>query len=81
MIGALLSRAASSEATTVDEEVQFCGKSANDQFVSRLIFTYDGRDGELLLLGVLEELQTERLAKILPSFWLAEQLTVLTSSP
>jgi hypothetical protein len=55
--------------------------SADDQFVWRLIFTYDGRDGELLLLGVLEELQTERLAKILPSFWFAKQLTVLTSSP
>jgi len=33
-----------------------------------LIFTYDGRDGELLLLGVLEELQSERLAKVLSSF-------------
>jgi len=69
MMGALLSRAASSEATTVEEEVQFCKKcSANDQFVKRFSCTYDGRDGELLLLGVLEELQSNRLAKVLSSF-------------
>ena len=42
--------------------------SANDQFVTRFSCTYDGRDGKLLLLGVLEELQSNRLAKVLSSF-------------
>lgn len=66
-MGALLSRAASSEATTVEEEVQFWKKSGNAQFMSRLIPTYNGRDGELLLLGVLEELYSTMSAKILSS--------------
>jgi hypothetical protein len=67
MMGALLSRAASSEATTVEEEVQFWKKSGKAQFMSKLIPTYNGRDGELLLLGVLEELYFTMSAKILSS--------------
>lgn len=59
MMGAFLSRAASSDATTVEEEVTFCMRLLvssglrSDLLPSR---TYNGGDGKLLLLGVLEEL-------------------------
>lgn len=53
-MGDLASRAASRVATTVDEEVQFySGQTLTLTIHFKL--TYDGGDGEVLLLGVLEE--------------------------
>lgn len=57
MIGALASRAASSEATTVEEEVTFCQRSAFPVAQGAGPEAYDGRDGKALLLGVVEELE------------------------
>lgn len=53
-MGAFLSRAASRAATTVDEEVTFCSMLASFRAPTGTT-TYDGRNGELLLLGVAEE--------------------------
>jgi len=52
----LASRAASREATTVEEEVTFC-HGVSDILLVRDIETYNGRDSELVLLSIVEELQ------------------------
>ena len=54
MIGAFLSRAASKAATTVEEEVTFWHVS--ESVASERAGTHDGRNCELLLLSVLEEI-------------------------
>jgi hypothetical protein len=59
MMGHFWSRAASSEATTVEDDVTFfghqivsiCDQSTNFPF----IWTHNRRDGEILLLGVFKE--------------------------
>ena len=58
MIGALASRAASKEATTVEEEVTFYNnfKSVPGAIEVRK-WTYNGGDSELVLLGIFEEVQ------------------------
>jgi hypothetical protein len=59
MTGQFWSRAASSEETTVDEEVTFCEQRVSiddDGGANQLLGTYDGRDSKLLLLSILEEL-------------------------
>jgi hypothetical protein len=53
MMGALLSRAASRAATTVEDEVTFCCcQSGTGRSVG---CSHNGWDGEFLLLGILEE--------------------------
>ena len=53
MIGEFLSRAASNDATTVEEEVTFW--LASEIVTKDRVGTYDSRHGEVLLLTVLEE--------------------------
>lgn len=56
MMGALASRAASSEATTVDEEVTFCP----DQLTRRLIdsfLAHNGWNGKFVFLCILEKVE------------------------
>ena len=53
MIGEFLSRAASKEATTVEDEVTFC--SVLERGALERGRTYDRRDSEVLLLSILEE--------------------------
>ena len=55
MIGAFASRAASKEATTVEEEVTFC--HCQPSYNSKYICTYNSRNGEALLLCILEKLE------------------------
>jgi hypothetical protein len=57
MIGDLASRAASREATTVEEEVTFyLSQSSGLERYKWVWRTYNGWDSKLLLLSVLEEL-------------------------
>ena len=53
----MASRAASREATTVEEEVTFCHGISDILLIVGDIGTYDGRDSELVLLSIVEELQ------------------------
>jgi hypothetical protein len=53
MTGQFFSRAASREATTVDEEVTFWFISARNE--RRMEDAYNGRNGKVLLLGILEQ--------------------------
>lgn len=57
MTGALLSRAASRAATTVEEEVTFCDVcvSCDGLRCFLTVETYNGGNGELVLASVLEE--------------------------
>lgn len=59
MIGALESRAASREATTVEEEVTFCKQSEGRPAgpLKGRITTHDRGNGELVLLCVFEEIE------------------------
>jgi hypothetical protein len=57
MIGAFASRAASRAATTVDEDVQFCYILESMGRDKAYIDTYNSWDSEVVLLGVVEELQ------------------------
>lgn len=58
MTGALLSRAASSDATTVDEEVTFCNPNQRLHPHCRgRGAIYNGRNGKFLFLSILEELE------------------------
>jgi hypothetical protein len=57
MIGDLASRAASREATTVEEEVTFCLSISCMTRRGGNRFSYDGWDSKLVLLSVVEELQ------------------------
>lgn len=57
MMGDLLSRAASREATTVEEEVTFCEELNTIPDINRWASgTHNGGDGELVFLGVIEQL-------------------------
>jgi hypothetical protein len=59
MIGALESRAASRAATTVEEEVTFCKSVESVPGEPRVESrrTYNGGNGEVFLLSVLEKVQ------------------------
>lgn len=59
MIGALASRAASSAATTVEEEVTFCQGQMGQSLVPLRCKdrTYNGRNSKVMLLSILEEVQ------------------------
>lgn len=57
-MGALASRAASREATTVEEEVTFCNRSATAHRTALgRAATHDGGNREIVLLAFLKELQ------------------------
>ncbi len=58
MIGALASRAASREATTVEDEVTFWALLIEPiERSERILDTYNSWDGELVLLSIVEELE------------------------
>jgi hypothetical protein len=57
MTGAFASRAASSEATTVEEEVTFYSRQRGQAEEGAFAFADDGRDGETLLLRILEQVE------------------------
>ena len=83
MIGALASRAASREATTVEEDVTFYTPAVSGVFRGRRgNSTDDGRYGELLLMRIIE-----KLLKMLVSSCSSKKygrgvlLTFFTSSP
>lgn len=58
MMGALESRAASREATTVEEEVTFCNTSETISLACRRgASTHDGGNGKLVLFCILEKSQ------------------------
>ncbi len=57
MMGAFLSLAASSDATTVEEEVTFLSRSVTCTPVVSSLGTYNSGDSKFFLLGVLEKLQ------------------------
>lgn len=69
MIGAPLSRAASREATTVEEEVTFYDSVSRLPHKRGLDETRDGWNGELLLLAIFEELaRRQRISRTSSSF-------------
>lgn len=57
MMGAFLSLAASSDATTVEEEVTFLSRSVACTSSVTSVGTYNSGDSKFFFLGVLEKLQ------------------------